>query len=138
MGIMRGSPILSKDINNILYFVNDDGVYEMAMNIDDYYQGDYEKLLAENKRLKAQLKELREELAKYKAKEDTQEKAVEKAIESMNNIVDDLDGKIDEVCARTLCDRKEALDILTKTDYNVDIAIAHINWSKLNVPSEIL
>jgi molecular chaperone GrpE (heat shock protein) len=123
----------------MLTIVTEDEGEDMPMyqsNID--ILNELNSLRAENKRLKAQLKELREELAKYKAKEDAQEKAIENAINSMNSIVDNLEEKIDEVCARTLCSRKEALDILSQNNYNVDITIAQINWSKLNVPSEIL
>jgi len=128
-----------KVFNDILTIVTEDEGEDMPMyqsNID--ILNELNSLRAENKRLKAQLKELREKLKIYEEREKAHEKALENALEVTSNIVDNLEEKISEVCSRTLCSQREALDILSQNDYNVDKAITIINWSKLNVPSVIL
>lgn len=95
-------------------------------------------LKAENKRLKAQLKELREFKANVEKSHKDIVEQFEKALNESPVNPDNLEESIDAVCSRTLCSRKEALDYLIQNDYNVDRAITLINWSKLNVPSVIL
>lgn len=117
---------------------DDEGEYMPMYQSNIDILNELNSLRAENKRLKAQLKELREKLKIYEEREKAHEKALENALEVTSNIVDNLEEKISEVCSRTLCSQREALDNLAQNDYNVDKAITIINWSKLNVPSVIL
>ena len=119
--------------------ITDDEGEDMPMyqsNID--ILNELNSLRAENKRLKAQLKDLREfkENVEKSNKELLEE--FEKALNESPLNPDKLEESIDAVCSRTLCSRKEALDNLAQNDYNVDKTITFINWSKLNVPSVIL
>lgn len=137
-----------KVLNDDMFcLISDDEGEDMLLNEEKYcmlrksynnISNELEKLKAENKRLIAQLKELREKLKIYEEREKAHEKALENALEVTSNIVDNIEEKISEVCSRTLCSQREALDILSQNDYNVDKAITIINWSKLNVPSVIL
>ena len=110
-------------------------------NIKEYYDNminELNSLKAENKRLKAQLKELREFKANVEKSHKDIVEQFEKALNESPLNPDKLEESIDSICSRTLCSRKEALDYLIQNDYNVDRAITLINWSKLNVPSVIL
>ena len=110
-------------------------------NMNEYYDNminELNSLKAENKRLKAQLKELREFKANVEKSHKDIVEQFEKALNESPVNPDKLEESIDSVCSRTLCSRKEALDYLMQNDYNVDRAITLINWSKLNVPSVIL
>lgn len=119
--------------------ISDDEGEDMTMyqnNID--ILNELNSLKAENKRLKAQLKELREFKANVEKSHKDIVEQFEKALNESPVNPDNLEESIDSVCSRTLCSRKEALDYLIQNDYNVDRAITLINWSKLNVPSVIL
>lgn len=125
--------------DDMFCLISDDEGEDMPMyqsNID--ILNELNSLKAENKRLKAQLKELRE----FKENVEKSHKDIieqfEKALNESPLNPDKLEESIDAVCSRTLCSRKEALDNLAQNDYNVDKTITFINWSKLNVPSVIL
>lgn len=125
--------------DDMFCLISDDEGEDMPIyqsNID--ILNELNSLKAENKRLKAQLKELRE----FKENVEKSHKDIieqfEKALNESPLNPDKLEESIDAVCSRTLCSRKEALDNLAQNDYNVDKTITFINWSKLNVPSVIL
>jgi len=117
---------------------DDEGEYMPMYQSNIDILNELNSLKAENKRLKAQLKELRE----FKENVEKSHKDIieqfEKALNESPLNPDKLEESIDAVCSRTLCSRKEALDNLAQNDYNVDKTITFINWSKLNVPSVIL
>lgn len=100
-----------------------------------YSDKEIESIEAENKRLKKQLKELREVIAKFEKVSPESKNNVPQVNISMENI----NEKILEVKARTLCDSSIAKDYLERCNYDVEAAITAINWSILNgVSKEIL
>ena len=154
MGIMRINPYQQCKIEcvgkyvpyeddfdyNTLYIMNSRGdLCEMPVSeleeLNVHRNEEFNKLKAENKRLKDQLKDLREVVAKLeKLFPEPKNEPIEVNIPREN-----LEEKILQVKSRTLCDSSVARDYLERCNYDVEAAITAINWSNINgVPSVIL
>lgn len=136
-----GDFILVED-EDMMYVKDVNGGFVKSMPTDNFEIFDARQatvvennaLKAENKRLKKQLKELRELIENLKKASPEPKNDIPQVNISMENI----NEKILEVKARTLCDSNLAKYYLERCNYDVEAAITAINWSQLNVPTEIL